>query len=207
MGQLAIDHVVIPVGDLASAASVLESKYGLMSVEGGRHPGWGTANRIVPLGDAYLELVTVVDGDAARKSPFGRWVLGAKTGAPLGWAVRTDAIEEVAVRLGLPVSDGSRTTPDGRVVRWRTVGLQQATTEPALPFFIEWGDPAAVPWRAPVSHPSGDVRILGVGLSEDAARIRDWLAENDLPLSVTPGPSGVTAVLVGDDDREFDVRI
>src|SRR4051795_3390277 len=109
VGQLAIDHVVIPMGDLASAASVLESKYGLMSVEGGRHPGWGTANRIVPLGDAYLELVAVAAAAAAAARAFGAWVAAglASGGGPLGWAVRTDRIDDVARRLGLTVADGS----------------------------------------------------------------------------------------------------
>ena len=53
-------------------------------------PGWGTANRIVPLGEAYLELVTVVDDPEAAQSPFGRWVAeaGPTLAEPLGWAVR-----------------------------------------------------------------------------------------------------------------------
>jgi hypothetical protein len=62
---LAIDHVLIPVDDLAAAGATMKARYGLTSIEGGRHPGWGTANRVVPLGDAYLELVAVIDRDAA----------------------------------------------------------------------------------------------------------------------------------------------
>ncbi len=42
--------MLIGVADLAAAALELEAHCGLASVEGGRHPGWGTANRIVPLG-------------------------------------------------------------------------------------------------------------------------------------------------------------
>ena len=38
-----LDHLVIAVSDLAAPT-------GYESIEGGRHPGWGTANRIVPLG-------------------------------------------------------------------------------------------------------------------------------------------------------------
>jgi hypothetical protein len=58
-------------------------------VAGGRHPGWGTANRIVPLGNTYLEVVAAVDAAEADGSPFGRWVAAAPSGGPLGWAVRT----------------------------------------------------------------------------------------------------------------------
>ena len=78
------------MADLASAAHELEAAHGLASVEGGSHPEWGTANRIVPLGGAYLELIAVVDGSAAELSPFGRWIAASSsaTARPLGWAVR-----------------------------------------------------------------------------------------------------------------------
>ena len=49
------------MSDLAAAAREIEARHGLASIEGGRHPGWGTANRIVPLGSSYLELVAVID--------------------------------------------------------------------------------------------------------------------------------------------------
>ena len=44
-----LDHVLIAVAELEAAAREIEGRYGLTSVEGGRHAGWGTANRIVPL--------------------------------------------------------------------------------------------------------------------------------------------------------------
>jgi hypothetical protein len=71
--------------------------------------GWGTANRIVPLGDTYLELVAVVDQAEAKRSAFGSWVAAASgaVARPLGWAVRTDALDEVASRLELSVATGS----------------------------------------------------------------------------------------------------
>ena len=90
-----LDHVLIPLADLSRAVSEFEGRYGLVSVEGGRHADWGTANRIVPLGDRYLELVAVVDPAEASQS-FGRWVANARAGQPLGWAVRTDDLGAVA---------------------------------------------------------------------------------------------------------------
>ena len=61
-----LDHVLIACTDLEAAAREVEARIGLASVEGGRHRDWGTANRIVPLGSSYLELVAVVD--AGRRS-------------------------------------------------------------------------------------------------------------------------------------------
>jgi len=107
--------VLIAVADLAAAASVMEAKYGLTSMEGGRHPGWGTANRIVPLGAAYLELVAVVDRAQATRSAFGSWVAHGSSESlrPLGWAVRTDDLDAVTSRLHLTATEGSRVARDG----------------------------------------------------------------------------------------------
>src|SRR5215217_5027677 len=137
---LELDHVLIAVADLAAAAEEVEARHGLASIEGGRHPGWGTANRIVPLGETYLELVAVVDESEAAQSPFGRWVAGVhpKVAQPLGWAVRTYQLDDVARRLGLTLEAGSRAGQDGQLVRWRLTGIEQAAAEPSLPFFIEW---------------------------------------------------------------------
>jgi hypothetical protein len=57
-----IDHVLYAVSNLDDAAARWAADFGLRSVPGGVHPRWGTANRIVPLGGAYLELIGV-DGE------------------------------------------------------------------------------------------------------------------------------------------------
>ena len=107
------------VPDLEIAARVFRDRCGLTAVEGGRHPGWGTANRIVPLGDTYIELVTVVDAGQAAGSTFGRWVAGRLEGGGglLGWAVRAEDFEGTVARLGLTTGSGSRRTADGRELR------------------------------------------------------------------------------------------
>ena len=123
--------MLIAVPDLAAAARDFEERYGLSSVEGGRHAGWGTANRIVPLGDAYVELITVVDEPEAAESAFGRWVaagIRSGPGRPLGWVARTDRLDEVAERLGLSSSAGSRAGTDGRVLSWRLAGVEAAAS-------------------------------------------------------------------------------
>ena len=205
--QLAIDHVLIPVDDLTAAAAIVEARYGLTSIEGGRHPAWGTANRVVPLGDAYVELVAVIDRDAAAASTFGRWILGATPGQPLGWAVRTRAIADVAQRLGLSIAEGSRTTPGGDALRWRTTGLDEAVAEPGLPFFIEWADGVRLPGATPIHHPIGDVRLRRLSLAVDPARVGHWLGQNELPLSLKQGRAGVVSVVLGHGEHEFAIRI
>lgn len=191
-----LDHVLIAVADLTAAATTFVERFGLASVEGGRHPAWGTANRIVPLGSNYLELVAVVDEAVAAESPFAQWVREASsaTGRPLGWAVRTDELDGVAERLGLDVSEGSRMPPTGDVLRWRSAGVEQAIAYAALPFFIEWKPGTALPGTMPITHPAAPVAISQLDLQGDRRRIDDWVADGTLPIAIRDGLPSVAAV-------------
>jgi Glyoxalase-like domain len=195
---LELDHVLIAVSDLAAAAREIEARHGLASTEGGRHPGWGTANRIVPLGETYLELVAVVDKSEAAQSPFGRWVAAVhpKLAQPLGWAVRTHQLDEVARRLGLTVDAGSRAGRDGRLVRWRLAGIEQAAAEPSFPFFIEWAHDTSLPGRASATHRTGAVEIAELQLEGDADRLTAWLDGQRLPITVRQGAPAVARILL-----------
>ena len=194
--NLELDHVLIAVADLESGARDFEKRYGLGSVPGGRHAGWGTANRIVPLGETYLELIAVVDEAEAAQSEFGNWVGHANPGQPLGWAVRTDGLDEVAGRLGLTVSANSRATDDGRVLRWRLAGVERAAAEPAIPILVEWGEGTPHPGRIPVSHRAGPMAITELHLDGDADRVATWLGTHELPISVGSGGPALTAIVL-----------
>jgi hypothetical protein len=186
------------VADLAAAAEGIEARHGLASIEGGRHPGWGTANRIVPLGEAYIELVAVVDEAEAAQSAFGRWVAATQPSLPrlLGWAVRTHELDDVVRRLDLTVAAGSRTGRNGQQLRWRLAGIEQATAEPSLPCFIEWGHGIPLPGRAPVAHPAGAVQIATLRLDGDADRLAAWLGGHRLPITMRPGTPAVTGIVL-----------
>jgi Glyoxalase-like domain len=203
-----LDHILIAVADLGAAGREFEVRHGLASVEGGRHPGWGTANRIVPLGDSYLELVAVVDAIRAAESVFGRWVASAASSAapPLGWAVRTSELDGVARRLGLPVQIGSRSIPGGGQLRWRTVGIEQAAADPSLPFFIEWAAGTYLPGQGAIGHPSGAAKISRLVIDGDPGRLASWLGDHQLPIEVRSGmpalgaihiSSGAGAIVIG----------
>lgn len=201
--------MIIAVPKLEAAARELEARHGLASVEGGRHAGWGTANRIVPLGETYVELITVVDEAEAAGSVFGRWVAGGLQcgpGRPLGWVARTDRLDEVAGRLGLSVGAGSRPGRDGGLLRWRLAGVEQAAAEPALPFFVEWGEGTPLPGRAVAAHPAGAARLLRVELSADRERVAAWLGTDSLPIAVSAGHAGVVAIVLASDAGEIVMR-
>lgn len=196
MHGLELDHVLIAVADLAAAAREIEGRHGLASIEGGRHPGWGTANRIIPLGETYLELVAVVDEAEAVQTTFGRWVAGARAELirPLGWAVRTRELDGIARRLGLSVRAGSRASPGGELLRWRAAGIEQAAVEPSVPFFIEWRRGTPFPGRATAAHRAGPTTIAGLELAGDTDRLATWLGDHRLPVAVHPGAPEVLSV-------------
>jgi hypothetical protein len=191
-----LDHVLIPLADLSRAVSEFEGRYGLVSVEGGRHADWGTANRIVPLGDSYLELVAVVDPAEASQSAFGQWVANARAGRPLGWAVRTDNLDAVAGRLGLSVGSGSRFTATGEFLRWRIAGVERAMAEPWLPFFVEWAAGTRLPGRLDVAHPAGAAGIERLIIAGEPKRLSSWLDGGRLPVTLADGGSGVIGVVL-----------
>jgi glyoxalase-like protein len=150
----------------------------------------------VPLGDSYLELIAVVDDEAAVHGPFGRWIGAGRVPRLLGWAVRTPELDAVARRLGLVARAGARTRPDGGVVQWRLAGVDEAAATPALPFFIEWARGTAPPGQVAVVHPVGPVTLSGLELTGDATALDDWLGRHRLPVAVRPGAPAVSALLL-----------
>ncbi|MEP6476345.1 MAG: VOC family protein [Actinomycetota bacterium] len=192
-----IDHAVFAVRDLDAAAARWQETYGLVSSPGGRHPRWGTANRIVPLGPDYLELLSVAEPEVAARTVLGRALL-AVTEAADGWfslCLADDDIDATAARLGLVVEPGSRTTPDGAEVRWRGAGIDAPQRAPGLPFFIAWEvPPARHPGRSPADH---RVEVQGIAWAEiagDPQRMRDWIDGEDVPIRVVPGPPALRSV-------------
>ena len=194
------------VPDLDEAAVRFRGEFGLDSTEGGRHERWGTANRIVPLGDQYLELVAAVDEPMAAKTAFGRGVLerAARGGGWFTMAAVADDLEAVASRLGIEVGSGSRTRPDGQTVRWRMAGLDDPRRGPWMPFFMTWDVPdELLPGRARAGHGVQAEGIAWVEVGGKAKRLRGWLGSDELPIRVIEGELGLRRVGVATSDREI----
>lgn len=196
-----VDHVVICVEDLDAAADRMAGQRGLESMAGGRHSGHGTANRIVPLGSSYLELVGVVDTGEAGDSPFGTWVMSNSSSdlQPHALCLRTDDLDTVCSRLGLQPTAMSRRRPDGVELRWRVAGLDEMVEE-RLPFFIEWQVPGRDhPGHADLAQAS-EVEAVEVVLSGDVGRLTVW-TQDAVGVSVVSGPPGVDSVVIRLGDR------
>jgi hypothetical protein len=209
VSALRIDHVIYAVEDLEPAAATIAEDHGLASVPGGEHPGWGTENRIIPLGGEYLELVTISDPAVAGRSGFGNAVAAAleSGGGLVGWVVATDDLDDVVRRLGLPVEQGSRTRPDGTTLSWRLAGVSEALKTGALPFFIEWSCPPDLhPGRAFAEHRGRPGRIAWLEVRGDEESLSGWLGDCDLPVRVTEGPPALAAVAISTEGPDIVLR-
>jgi hypothetical protein len=194
-----IDHAVYVVGDLDTAADRWRDEYGLVSLPGGRHPRWGTGNRIVPLGREYLELIAVVEPSVAAGTGLGRTLLRLTEDGDRWFSLclADDDIESTAARLGLEVEPGSRTTPEGLELRWRATGIDAERRELWLPFFITWDVPDdRHPGRAGGRGDRGVEGIASAEVAGDPARLSEWLGHADVPISVVDGPPGLRSVKV-----------
>jgi hypothetical protein len=183
-----IDHVIYGTTDLDAASARIETELGLPVQPGGRHVGQGTHNRIVPLGDAYLELLAIYDRKEAAASPIGRILLERITGDGLiAWAVRTDDVAAIAQRLGTELVTVRRDALTAELT-----GVAEALREPYLPFF---GRSDTRPGAG------GTERLDWIEVGGDAERLREWLGGAELPVRVVDGPPAVRAVGIG--AREF----
>ena len=182
-----IDHVIFAVADPDAAARQLEATLGLAVTGGGRHEAHGTYNRLVWLGDSYVELMGVFDETLAANSWWGghmQAVLARGTDAQVGLFSRQTDLDATLMRLhaqrsalGEPVA-GERRRPDGAVVRWRSARLPAPDPELGLVFVIEH-DPSGAEWsegdraaRAQIEMPGlGRVMLVRVELAvPDVAR-------------------------------------
>lgn len=197
------------VPDLDQAAVWFREEFGLDSTEGGRHERWGTANRIVPLVDQYLELVAAVDEPMAAETAFGRGVLERAAGGG-GWftiAAVADDLDAVASRLGIEVGSGSRMRPDGQTVRWRMAGLDDPRREPWMPFFLTWDVRRDLhPGRAWAGHGVRATGIAWVEVRGDAERLSTWLGGDELPIRVTDGEPGIHRVAISTAHGELEIE-
>jgi hypothetical protein len=191
---LRLDHLVIAVADPDAAAAELERRVGLACTGGGRHPRWGTYNRLAWFGDTYAELIGVFDRSLTSLGAVSRAVVAAL------YAVATDDADGDLTRLRLNGSDlgvieaRSRTRPDGEEVRWRAAF--PAALGPAAPPFIVEHEPVGAEWgpearaaRARAVHPAGGSAVvtgLTLPVHDVAATSRAYRATLDIAFAGEP---------------------
>jgi hypothetical protein len=147
-----LDHIILGCNDLNTGIELVEQNIGVRPAIGGVHPGRGTRNALLSLGERrYLEIIA--PDPAQREILHFPQIRQMRDPRLIGWAVHPPDIAAVAKQLHenkvefTGPDDGSRKRPDGRVLNWKTINLVD-DRHGLLPFFIEWG--------ADSVHPSKD---------------------------------------------------
>jgi hypothetical protein len=147
-----IDHVMICVPDLAQGLEQYR-KMGFGVEPGGTHPGRGTHNAIAFLQDDYLELLAIRDqAEHQAADRRGTWDADLAGFIASGGGIRyiilqsDDLAADVAAMRSrdVEVSDaleGSRRTPAGQLLRWKSAVLGPKNPLPV--FFIQHLTPLA----------------------------------------------------------------
>src|SRR5947199_1984947 len=183
-----VDHVLLGIGDLQKGIDELERRTGVRAAFGGVHPGRGTQNALISLGEHhYLEILAP---NPKEKGGEGVDQLrGLTVLTTSGWAARANDLPSIQRRLSGhgaqtgEIRPGARNRPDGTRLAWKTLEYKSPAS-PLLPFFIEWDHASAHP---SATSPAG-CRLTGLFLEDpNPAVLRDALRAADVGVEVREG--------------------
>ena len=171
--MLRLDHLAVSAGALDDGVAAVEAALGVQLAGGGAHPHMATHNRLLGLGDLYLEVVAV---DPLATAPlWPRWFdLDHFAGAPrlTNWVAACDDLAAEVARgpqgVGVPVALSRG------VYRWQMAVPADGRLpyDGAFPALIQWDGAtpaAALPdsglrlMRLEITHP--DATALAAALS------------------------------------------
>lgn len=170
-----IDHLVYAVPDLESGIDALEGLVGVRPAPGGSHPGWGTRNALLSLGNRiYLEIIAPDPEQVVNRRPLGVDELDLPRLTT--WAMAADNLEdrvraarEAGFELG-EIRDMERTRLDGTRLSWRLTDPFADRRGGLLPFLIDWGTSPHPAESAPAGCTLLDFAIE----STEPEKIRDF---------------------------------
>lgn len=184
--MLRFDHLAISAETLAEGIGWVESALGVRLVGGGKHAAMSTHNKLLGLGDLYLEVITI-DPDAP---PPGRprWFGLDHFKGPAritNWVAESD---ELAADLSrAPRGSGVPMALSRGDYRWRMA----VPTDGLLPF--DGCFPALIQWDGP--HPAAALPDVGIRLTRleighpEAAALRQALRLSDDRIEIVQAPA------------------
>ena len=165
----ALDHVIIGVRDLEQATNIFRQQLGLVASGGGIHPTGGTANRIIVIGETYIELIAVYEPAEAQQSMLARLAKGE------GYLNFVIASQDIAADSAAIVARknklfgpkaGELRSADGRSRAWIRADIEQPDLTQRYPFLIQHDSSGEerrfrlAGWSTPPEHPLGATKIL-----------------------------------------------
>jgi len=188
----AVDHLVLGTADLETGIGWLRKRTGVSPVHGGVHPGRGTRNALLSLGqNQYLELIAP---EPAQETGNEIVAMLKKLREPrlIGWAASTREIQALAARLGGTVLAGSRKRGDGVLLQWQSLEVSPQRFS-VVPFFIQWSADSRHPSE---DSPKGCTLIRFTLEHPQQEELRDRLAGLGIEAEVRQAPEpGLSAEL------------
>ena len=173
-----LDHILLGSPDLQAGIEFVEQHTGVRAAFGGVHPGRGTQNALLSLGERrYLEIIAPDPAQPGVKNPIASNLHSLTEPQLIGWAAHPGSVTAFAEKLRVAgikcdgPTQGSRKRPDGQFLKWQIVSLAD-TASGLLPFFIEWSQDSV--------HPSID--------APKGCRLLSFAAE-------TPDPEKLVSIL------------
>ncbi len=174
--MLRLDHLAVVAGDLETGVAAVEAALGVMLAPGGKHPTMATHNRLLGLGDLYLEVIAADPGTPRPNHP--RWFrMDEFVGPPrlTNWICASDdldvTLQDAPFGAGIPVA----------LKRGDFAWRMAVPADGRLPFDDAF--PALMQWQG-TAHPAGRLPDTGLRLERltithpDAANLRAWLARH-----------------------------
>src|SRR6266852_7198809 len=185
-----LDHILLGCSDLDRGIALVEENTGVRPAIGGVHPGRGTQNALLSLGERrYLEIIAPDPAQPGVKNPLASNLHSLVEPRLVGWAAHPGSVSAFAETLraaGIKFegpTPGSRKRPDGQLLKWQIVSLADSDSG-LLPFFIEWGQDSVHP---SVDAPKGCALISFAAETPDPEKPAAQLKTLGLDLSVRKG--------------------
>ena len=154
--MLSFDHIAVSAGSLDEGVAWVEQALGVPMAAGGQHALMATHNRLLGLGDLYLEVIAI-DPDATPPARPRWFDLDRFTGPPrlTNWVARTDDMD--AELASAPNGTGLPLSLSRGDYRWKMA----VPADGILPF--DGAYPALIQWLTPL-HPSQALPDSGIRL-------------------------------------------
>ncbi len=141
--QMKLDHIMYAASDLQEGIDEIEKLTGVQAVFGGAHPGNGTCNALLSLGDAQYFEIIAPDPDQALEGTLGQELFDHQFSGIRTWAVAVEGFGNLKIeleRFGYQshVIEMSRTRPDDVKLSWQILRVSGHPFGLYMPFFIDW---------------------------------------------------------------------
>jgi Glyoxalase-like domain len=172
--MMRLDHLAVVAGRLEDGVAEVERLLGLPMAGGGKHPHMGTHNRLIGLGDVYLEVIAI-DPDAPPP-PHARWFDMDRFRGPPRLANWVAGCDDLAAEVALgPDGIGQPLALQRGDFRWQMAvpASGRLPFDGGFPALIQW-EGAAHPTRA---LPDSGLRLLRLEIAHpEASALRTALA-------------------------------